>query len=106
MTTTAKAGTARKPTKTATAKTTSADKPKPSKTAKPAATKDPGVAKAPARRTRQTVKVDPEVRRHYVEVAAYYIAERRGFLDGCANEDWVQAELEIDRLLAEKKLSA
>lgn len=106
MTTTTKAGTARKPTKTTTAKTAGADKAKPSKTAKPAAKQEPGVAKAPAKRTRQTVKVDPEVRRHYVEVAAYYIAERRGFLGGCANEDWVQAELEIDRLLAEKKLSA
>lgn len=111
MTTTIKAGTARKPTKTTATKTTatkttSAEKAKPSKTAKPVAKQEPGVAKAPARRPRQSAKVDPEVRRHYVEVAAYYIAERRGFLGGCANEDWVQAELEIDRLLAEKKLSA
>lgn len=43
----------------------------------------------------------PEQRCHYVEVAAYYIAERRGFHGGSQMEDWVQAEKEIDRLLRE-----
>jgi len=37
----------------------------------------------------------------YVEVAAYYIAERRGFQGGSELEDWVQAEAKIDRLLRE-----
>jgi hypothetical protein len=41
-----------------------------------------------------------EQRRYYVEVAAYYIAERRGF-SGSQLEDWVQAEAEIDQLLRE-----
>lgn len=49
--------------------------------------------------------VTPEQRYHYVEVAAYYIAERRGFDAGSAGEDWAQAELEIDRLLAERQLN-
>lgn len=49
--------------------------------------------------------VTPEQRYHYVEVAAYYIAERRGFEAGSAEEDWAQAELEIDRLLAEGQLN-
>lgn len=49
--------------------------------------------------------VTPEQRRHYVEVAAYYIAERRGFDAGCHEENWAQAELEIDHLLAEGKLN-
>ena len=44
----------------------------------------------------------PGQRYQYVEVAAYYIAERRGFDAGSAAEDWAQAELEIDRLLAER----
>lgn len=48
--------------------------------------------------------VAPEQRYHHVEVAAYYIAERRGFDAGHADEDWAQAELEIDRLLTEEKL--
>lgn len=43
----------------------------------------------------------PEQRCFYVEVAAYYIAERRGFHGGGQLNDWVQAEEEIDRLLRE-----
>lgn len=43
----------------------------------------------------------PEQRRFYVEVAAYYIAERRGFQGGSQLEDWANAEAEIDRLLRE-----
>lgn len=38
-------------------------------------------------------------RRNYVEVAAYYIAQRRGFRGGSELEDWIQAESEVDRLL-------
>lgn len=49
--------------------------------------------------------VTSEQRHHYIEVAAYYIAERRGFDAGGHDEDWAQAELEIDRLLAEGKLN-
>lgn len=48
--------------------------------------------------------VAPEQRRNYIEMAAYYIAERRGFAPGNPLEDWVQAEAEIDRLLAEGRL--
>lgn len=49
--------------------------------------------------------IDPEQRRNYIEVAAYYIAERRGFTHGNARDDWAAAEMEIDRLLAEGKLN-
>jgi len=41
-----------------------------------------------------------EQRNHYVEVAAFYIAERRGFAPGNPAEDWAAAEVEIDRLIA------
>ncbi len=44
-------------------------------------------------------------RRNYVEVAAYYIAERRGFQGGSELEDWAQAEREVDRLLRGNPLS-
>ncbi|MEW6678081.1 MAG: DUF2934 domain-containing protein [Pseudomonadota bacterium] len=47
-----------------------------------------------------------EQRSHYIEVAAYYIAERRGFQGGDAAEDWAQAEREIDDLLARGLLNA
>lgn len=43
-----------------------------------------------------------EQRRQYIEVAAYYIAERGGFNGDCDLENWLAAEAEIDRLLAER----
>ena len=39
-------------------------------------------------------------RREMISVAAYYRAERRGFAPGGADQDWLAAEAEIDRLLA------
>lgn len=42
----------------------------------------------------------PEERNHYISVAAFYIAERRGFTPGNPAEDWVAAETEVDRLMA------
>jgi hypothetical protein len=39
-------------------------------------------------------------RAHYVEVAAFYIAERRGFAGANPADDWIAAEAEIDRLVA------
>lgn len=53
-------------------------------------------------------KADPQLteeqRLHYIEVAAYYIAERGGFNSSYDLENWLAAEAEIDRLLAEGKL--
>jgi hypothetical protein len=39
-------------------------------------------------------------RDHMVAVAAYYLAERRGFSPGQEQEDWQRAEGQIDRMLA------
>jgi hypothetical protein len=39
-------------------------------------------------------------RREMISVAAYYRAERRGFAPGGADQDWLAAETEIDRLIA------
>lgn len=59
-------------------------------------------AAKPARpRTKKPAVVPLEQRRNYIEVAAYHIAERRGFAPGNPLEDWVQAEAEIDRLIAD-----
>ena len=55
---------------------------------------------APAR-ARKPAAIPAEQRRNYIEMAAYYIAERRGFAAGNPFDDWAQAEAEIDRLLAE-----
>jgi hypothetical protein len=51
-------------------------------------------------RSKKVAGISAEQRRNYVEVAAFYIAERRGFAPGNLLDDWVQAEAEIDRLLA------
>ncbi|MFN3883182.1 MAG: DUF2934 domain-containing protein [Rhodocyclaceae bacterium] len=81
---------------------------------KAASAKTPPTPKAPAVKKKESQtgasapeqkpavpELTPEQRRLYVEVAAYYIAERRGFVGGSELEDWVQAEAEIDRLLRE-----
>jgi hypothetical protein len=53
----------------------------------------------PRRRAVQP-SVEPEVRDLMIAEAAYYIAERRGFEPGAELDDWLEAEGEIDRLLA------
>lgn len=45
--------------------------------------------------------VAPELRTEMVSVAAYFIAEKRGFLAGCPEDDWLAAEAEIDRRLSD-----
>lgn len=80
--------------------------------AQPAAAKKPAARKTPAAKkpvARSSAGAEapsvpvltPDQRRYYVEVAAFYIAERRGFHGGSEMDDWVQAEAEIDRLVRE-----
>jgi len=64
--------------------------------AKPAAPKKEAAAAKP-----KLTPLAPDQRRFYVEVAAYYIAERRGFHGESQLNDWIEAENEIDRLLSE-----
>lgn len=99
-TTTAKAKAVAKPTAATKAKTS----------AKPAvaAKKSPSKAAAterPAATASKGKRIDPGQRRNYIEMAAYYIAERRGFVGGNEIDDWAAAEAEIDRLLLEGKLN-
>lgn len=64
---------------------------------------------APAKPTRSRARkpaIAQDQRRNYIEVAAYYIAARRNFAPGDPFQDWVEAEAEIDRLLAEGRLGA
>ena len=102
-----------KTTKTASVKSAIPAKTKAEKTAKPteaarsakaATQKKPPkpITRGPAVRKSE---VSPEQRRHYVEVAAYFIAERHGFTAGREYENWVAAEVEIDRLLAKGLLN-
>lgn len=75
--------------------------------AKPRGTKPAGSGADTRKSVKKTSSspITAEQRRHYIEVAAYYIAERRGFRGGNPAEDWAMAEREIDRLLAEGLLS-
>lgn len=67
--------------------------------AKPA-DKPPTKPRKPANR----LPITPEVRLRHIEVAAYYIAEKRGFAGGDAAEDWLAAERQVDHLLLSGKL--
>lgn len=44
--------------------------------------------------------VSAEERNEMIRVAAYFLAEQRGFTPGGANDDWLRAEQQIDRLLS------
>ena len=79
----------------------------PSPQSKPAATPEPlkgrespeseALAKAKAKKELEdAVKRDDE-RRRLIEESAYYRAERRGFEPGREEEDWLEAEKEVDR---------
>lgn len=51
----------------------------------------------------EPVKSAPEIdtaqRQKMIEEAAYFRAEKRGFKDGDPALDWLEAEVEVDRLL-------
>jgi len=46
------------------------------------------------------IRVTPKERHAMIAVAAYFRAERRAFAPGGAHRDWLEAEAEIDRMLA------
>lgn len=50
-------------------------------------------------RAKKANGVSAEERRRLIAEAAYFKAERRGFSEGSALDDWVEAEAEIDALL-------
>ena len=50
-------------------------------------------------RAKKAYGVSAEERRRLIAEAAYFKAERRGFPEDGALEDWVEAEAEIDALL-------
>ena len=81
------------PTKAAKPKT----KPSVAKTVAPA--KGRG-AKAPSAKTAKgNARITPEQRYRMICDAAYYRAERRGFIGGSPSDDWIAAEAEVDELI-------
>lgn len=92
-----KAAAPKKPAAKTAAKTAAPKKPA-AKSAVPKAAKPKAAPKTAAKKV---PALSPDQRRYYVEVAAYYMAERRGFQGGDPAGDWLAAEAEIDRLLQE-----
>jgi hypothetical protein len=74
-------------------------------TPKTPATKASVARKTPARRTPPAgimLPVSHEERWRMVAEAAYYIAQRRGFIGGDTNDDWAQAEAEVQAKLVQE----
>ncbi len=44
-------------------------------------------------------KIDPDYRRRMIAEASYFIAERHGFINNSPVDDWLEAEVLVDRLL-------
>ncbi len=84
--------------KPATRKTAGTDIPTAPKAA--AKTAAPRKKSAPLASGGNAVQLTPEERQRFVSEAAYFIAERRGFAADSHVDDWLQAESEIDQMLA------
>lgn len=50
----------------------------------------------------KAMSLTPEQRYQMIAQAAYYRAERRGFIIGDTTQDWLDAEVEIDRILQQQ----
>lgn len=68
---------------------------KPEKLAnKPASTEKIAPKKSAKKNT-----VTPEARYHMIATAAYFLGEQRGFQNGCAINDWISAEAQVEAML-------
>ena len=76
-------------------------KSKPPATSEPlkgsAASGSEALAKAKAKKELDDASQRDDERRRRIEESAYYRAERRGFAPGHEEEDWLEAEKEVDR---------
>ena len=48
---------------------------------------------------RKLVNITPEQRKHMIAEAAYYRAEQRDFQPGDPQQDWLEADAQIDQML-------
>lgn len=97
----AKTKTAKGPTKSAgaTSKTAAGAKTTAAKPAAPASPPKTAAPKAPKNSAKLDASITPDQRYRMICDAAYYRAERRGFVGGNPHEDWVAAEAEVDAIL-------
>jgi hypothetical protein len=68
------------------------------KNAAPKTPKKP-VAAAKTSNNKKPSNINPEERYRMIAVAAYYRAEKRGFIGGDPSQDWVEAEAEVNQLI-------
>ena len=76
-------------------RTAHTNKPQPSKAS--AGMTDQPVAEMHESAETALSKADAEKREAMIRIAAYTFYERRGFVSGHELEDWLEAEMEIDR---------
>jgi len=76
-------------------RTRHANTPRPSKA--PAGIPDQPVAEVHESSRMATSKSDAEKREAMIRIVAYTFYERRGFISGHELEDWLEAEMEVDR---------
>jgi hypothetical protein len=67
--------------------------------APPADAGKPGIIAEMASQIAMDRAVDPETKQLMIAEAAYYCAEKRGFVPGCELEDWLEAEAQMEALL-------
>lgn len=78
----------------------------PAAAAKKSPAKKAASAKASVAPVATRPAVTPEQRHNYIEVAAFYVAQRRGFAPGNPLDDWAMAEQEVDHLIASGHFSS
>jgi hypothetical protein len=82
---------------------TEAKKPSTKSPAKTATTTKPAHKKAASPKSKTaSIEITPEQRQRMIEEAAYFIAERQGFMNHSTLEHWLAAEAEIDKQLSQK----
>jgi hypothetical protein len=75
------------------------ESPPPAEKAAPRRRAEPVKPATPAASAPPRIMVTEEARRAMIAEAAYLRAERRGFATGNEEEDWLEAEAEVDALL-------
>ncbi len=74
---------------------------KPATNAKKSTGKTPRVQHAVDSTSMQ--KIDPDYRRRMIAETSYYIAEQHGFVNNSPVNDWLEAEVLVDRLIASEE---
>lgn len=90
---------------TATKSTTQSAVKKVKKTARAVGNGELPTLKKATKRERVVNAVTPEQRNRMICDAAYYRAEQRGFIGGSAEQDWCDAETEVDQKLCAVQVS-